>query len=711
MHTSKTITLDDKRSLSIETNDVAKQAHGAVIIRQNNAMLLATVVVSEEAEKSSFLPLYVDYREKFFGAGRIPGGFLKRESKPTEHEIITSRLIDRTIRPLFSDNFHHAIQINVTLLSVDENVNPDSLAILGASSALAISPIPFSDLVAGVRIGEVNGKLVVNPTPKQLESTLINVFVAGTAERVLMLEGSTAEITEDRLLEIIEFAHQAIQRQCMAQREFSEKAGKAKYTGMLQEITEEEKALQEELHQKLYPLFYEVVSRGIQEKQPRSQAFKEAQKGVLETLDPDVLTEHAMFIYKCIENIKKEAIRTHILTSSNNQRIDGRTPEDIRPIEMMIDYIPSAHGSALFKRGDTQVLATLTLGSTLDVQYLRGVSAQGTKNFLVHYNFPSFSTGQIKPDRGPSRREIGHGNLVENALNPVLPDSPYTVRLTAEVLSSDGSSSMASTCGSSLACMDAGIDLQKAVAGIAMGLIFDPESQKSIILSDITSEEDFCGNADFKITGTQNGITACQMDLKTKGIPLSTLKALLMQARKGRLHILEKMGKIIDKPRSQKKPQAPVFAEICVKASMIGTVIGPRGQTIQQLQEETGATIQVDDKGVVHIFAPNREAAAMAQEKISLLVSEPTIQKVYKGQVKAFAKSKTSDRIYGAFIEFLPGKDGLLHISEMAEAIEDPQTALQIGEEVTVKLIDIVKSKERGGRVKFSLSMKQIETS
>lgn len=692
----RTIQLSEDSTITISQGDLAMQAHGRSQVAVGKAILLATVVEREEKEQGAFLPLSVDYQEKFSSIGRFPGGFFKRESKLNNFEIISSRLTDRAIRPLFPKHFFNSVQVNVTLLSGDVDVIPDTLAMLAASTALSLSPIPFYDPVASVRIGKVNGTLCINPSPSQLAESPIDVVVAGTKERVMMLEAKAEEISEDELLSVIKMAHAHIITQCEAQESLAATMGIEKRAHVFSP-TEEQEALQKSLKEKLYPLFYEVVAQGIKTKQARSAAFSEAKEKVLETLDPEQLESHRAFVSDCIAAIKREAIRTHIL--KEKKRIDGRASDEVRPIDIKVDYLPSAHGSAVFTRGDTQVLATLTLGGSLDVQYLDGVSVQGESRFIVHYNFPGFSTGEVKPNRGPGRRETGHGNLVSKGLSPMLPETPYTLRLTTDTLSSDGSSSMASVCSGSLALMDAGIPIKKPVAGIAMGLIV-AEGEAPVILSDISSEEDACGDADFKIVGTAEGITACQMDIKTDGISFDVLKGLLTQAKQSRMHILGKMNAVRSTTRPNQKPHAPVIKEISIKPSMIGKVIGPGGKVIQDIQKTTGAKISITEEGLVSIFAPTQDMGEKAFERVALIVVEPELQKTYKGKV-------VSVMPYGLFVEFLPNKQGLVHHTaiNIKQPIQDLGKHFKEGDPVDVKLVSIFKPKGERGESKFKLSM------
>ncbi len=697
-HTTQTITLPDGSIITLETGKLARQAHGSILVKKGKLALLATVV--ERTEKpGAFLPLTVDYQEKFSAIGQIPKNFFRRETRLNENEIITSRLIDRSIRPLFHKDYTNAVQVTVSLLSADPNIEPDSLAILATSAALTISPIPHNGPISGIRIGKVNDQLCINPTPSQLSHSPINIMVAGTKEHILMIEGMTSEISEEELLEIIQFAHVTIKTLCEGQEALATQTGIAKNT--LEPSTQNE-TLKEKLHTHLYPPFYAIAQKALAKKQARLKAFTEAQEAILKAQAIEITEENEHFISTVVKEIKRKAIRDHIF--SENKRLDGRDPNEIRPIDIQVNTLSSTHGDCLFTRGDTQVWSSLTLGSALDAQNLGGVSKQESKNFITHYNFPAFATGEVKPRRGPARREIGHGNLVWNALKPMLPDNTsYTIRLLCDTLSSDGSSSMGSVVAGALAMMDGGIQLKKPVAGIAMGTIFDSVTQKSIALSDILSEEDACGDADLKVTGTRDGITAFQMDIKTNGLPLTSLKTLLEQARKGRLHILDKMDAVLSQPRPSLKPHTPVIDNLQIKPSMIGNIIGPRGKTIQDLQLKTGATINIEDNGKVTIFAPNKTAAQETMETIQSLIQESEIDKVYKVTIKSIAP-------YGLFVEFIPGKEGLLHSSEISEEDLNPDLnqLFKIGQEIEAKLIAISKPKNRGEKIRYSLSIKKI---
>jgi polyribonucleotide nucleotidyltransferase len=697
---STSVNLPDGRTITLETGYLAQQAHGSITVKMGDAVLLATVTEKEEEEKGPFLALFVDYQEKFSGAGRIPGGFFKREGPLNEYEILVSRLVDRSIRPLFPSNYINSLQVNINLLSSDKEVGVEGLAVLAASAALAVSHVPFPAQVASVCVGKKNGELCINPTPSELEESRMNIVVAGTDERIMMLEGSAKEMSEDELVETIKFAHETIKKVCQAQKELAAQVNPEKAECKASEKEAEEEAFEKKVYDALYPAFYDVAKQGLNKKQARVRAFFEAKKAALEPFDADILSEKRHIVSGVTSTVKRQAIRDFIL--ANNRRIDGREPNEVRPIHIAVGYLPGAHGSAVFTRGDTQVLSTLTLGSDSEVQHLDGVSVQGERSFMANYNFPGFATREVRPNRRAGRREIGHGNLVWHALAPMLPESSYTFRLTAETLSSDGSSSMASLCGGSLCFMDAGIKIKKQVAGIAMGLVYESEQDKTVYLSDILSEEDACGDADFKITGTADGITACQMDIKTEGISYESLEKLLSQAKEGRMHILGKMNAVLSEPYSKLKANAPAIEELWVKPSKIGAVIGPRGQVIQDMQAKSGATINVNDDGKVTVFGPNSASVESALSMVQGIISEPEIEKVYKGTIKSLVE-------YGAFIEFMPGREGLLHVTEMSDdRIDDPADLLELGQEIDVKLISIIKPRDKNGKTKFSLSIKQV---
>lgn len=679
-HFTKTLTLSDGRKIIIETGKLARQADGAVTIRMGDAVLLATVVAKTEPEEGvDFLPLSVEYQEKFAAAGKIPGGFLKREGKLSDHEVLVSRLIDRAIRPLFPKNHRCATQVNVILISADANVMPDTLAALSVSIALLISnSVPFTKPISEVRVVRVDGKLFINPSYEHAKLVDIDIMVAATEDSVLMVEGEMNNVKEAELVEAIKFAHAEIALQCRAQLELVQELNIEKNIPV---AAQSDFVLDEKKQNDIYAAVCEIVRQGIDNKKNRKQAFKNLLNAELLGHEDDKLKFEEEYY-----SIEKKAIRAMAL--NEQRRLDGRKLNQVRPIACEVGYIPSAHGSALFTRGDTQSLTTATLGGRLDEQLIDSVSMSGYNKFILHYNFPGFCTGEVKPNRGASRREIGHGNLAMRALKKVLPSesqNPYTIRVVSDILESNGSSSMATVCAGSLALMDAGIALSAPVAGIAMGLIVD--GAKYAVLSDILGDEDALGDMDFKVTGTETGITACQMDIKISGLSYEILQKALGQAREGRLHILSEMAKALEFSRETYKPHAPRIVNITINKKLIGAVIGPGGRVIQDIQKKTGATLMVEEKddfGVVQIFSPSATIAEAAEKMVRDIVAEPEVGGVYKGKVKSILD-------FGAFIEFMPGKDGLLHISEVrwGDRIEDLSSVLQEGEEIQVKLLEI----------------------
>ena len=694
---SKTITLEDGREIIIETGALAKQADGAVVVKMGKAMLLATVVSKREAgEDVDFLPLSVDYQEKFASSGKIPGGFLKREGRLSDYEILISRIVDRAIRPIFPNNYHADTQIAITLISADEEVLPDCLAGLAASAALSVSDIPFNGPISEVRVAKIDGEYKINPTPKQLANASMELIVAGSKEFILMVEGEGNEISEDEMVEAIQFAHEEIKRHCDIQLELTKEVGKEikrEYSHEKEDI-----ALYEKMRAELYDQCYQVVALQISNKSERSNRIKEIKEAFRASLGEDHGFEESL-ISPYFSKIHKEAARN--LTLDEKKRLDGRRTDEIRPIWSVVDYLPSAHGSAVFTRGETQSLTTCTLGTKMDEQMIDGAVHSGYNKFFLHYNFPGFSTGEVKPNRGPGRREVGHGNLAMRALKKVLPpgdENPYTIRIVSDILESNGSSSMATVCAGSLALMDAGIQIKAPVTGIAMGMISDAKTGRYAILSDILGDEDHLGDMDFKVTGTENGITACQMDLKVEGLDYAVLKEALYQAKEGRLHILNEINKTLDKPRPELKPHTPRSFNINIPKELIGAVIGPGGKVIQEIQKDTGATIIIEEKdnvGKINIFSNNQDSMNAAISRIRGIVAQPEIGEVYTGKVKNIMP-------FGAFVEFMPGKDGLLHISEIKwERLENMEGVLEPGEEITVKLIDV--DKKTG---KFKLSRK-----
>ena len=698
---SKSIVLEDGREIIIETGALAKQADGAVVVKMGKAMLLATVVSKKEAgEGVDFLPMSVDYQEKFAASGKIPGGFLKREGRLSDYEILISRIVDRAIRPIFPDDYHADTNIAITLMSADEDVLPDCLAGLAASAALAVSDIPFNGPISEVRVGKIDGKLMINPTPKQLETASMEFIVAGSEEYILMVEGEANEISEDEMVEALQFAHEEIKKHCKIQKELTIAVGKE----VKREYNHEKSdpALYEKMHTELYDKCYEVVARQIANKSERSELIKAIIECFVESLGEEHEFE-ASLIGAYFSKIHKEAARN--LTLNEKKRLDGRRLDEVRPIWSVVDYLPSAHGSAVFTRGETQSITTCTLGTKMDEQMVDGAMISGYNKFFLHYNFPGFSTGEVKINRGPGRREVGHGNLAMRALKKVLPsgdENPYTIRIVSDILESNGSSSMATVCAGSLALMDAGIQIKAPVTGIAMGMISDSKTGKYSILSDILGDEDHLGDMDFKVTGTEKGITACQMDLKVEGLDYSVLKEALYQARAGRLEIMEEIKKTLSAPKPDLKPHTPRSFLMSIPKELIGAVIGPGGKVIQEIQKDTGATIIIEEKdnqGKINIFSNNQDSMNAAISRIRAIVAQPEIGETYTGIVKNIMP-------FGAFVEFMPGKDGLLHISEIKwERLENMEGVLEPGEEIMVKLIDV--DKKTG---KFKLSRKVLLT-
>jgi len=683
---AKTIQLADNRTITIETGKLAKQADGAVVVRMGDTMLLATVVAKKEPQEGVyFLPLYVDYQEKFAAAGKIPGGFLKREGRLGDHEILIARLVDRAIRPLFPKGYTAETQINISLISADEDVLPDALAALAASAALMVSPIPFAGPISEVRVARIGGQLYINPTPKALEMADIDLIVGATAESILMVEGEMSEVQEEGMIAAIQFAHEAIKEHCKVQDALAAAVG-ASAKNPVEVNPQEAPAWKETVFKALYDKVYAIIQPGVNNKQQRKEALQAVKQSYLQSLPDD--HEIDLFLFDNIfHKVEKKAVRTLIL--EEGVRLDGRKLDEIRPIWTAVDYLPAAHGSSIFTRGETQSLTTVTLGSRLDEQIIDRAMTRGYNKFMLHYNFPGFSTGEVKPNRGPARREIGHGNLAMRALKKILPsaeENPYTLRIVSDILESNGSSSMATVCAGSLALMDAGVRIKAPVSGIAMGLVMDTETGKYAVLSDILGDEDHLGDMDFKVAGTQKGITACQMDIKVAGLSYEILEAALAQSKAGRLHILEEMNKGMAKPRKDYKPHVPRISIMHIAKDMIGAVIGPGGKVIQEIQRESGATVLVEEEngvGVVKFFAPDQGAIAKAEQRVKDIVAEPILGEIYTGKVKTI-------KDFGAFVEFMPGKDGLLHISEVKwERIADLGGILEEGEEIQVKLTEI----------------------
>jgi len=688
--------LGDGRIISIETGKLAKQADGAVVVKMGNTMLLATVVSKKEAsENVDFMPLTVEYQEKYAAAGRFPGGFFKREARPSEYEILIARLIDRALRPLFPDNYHAETQVLVTLISSDNDVMPDALACLAASSALAVSDIPFHGPISEVRIARINGKFIVNPGFLENAEADIDIMVAASMENIVMVEGEMKEVSEADMIEAIKIAHEAIKIQCKAQIDLAQLVEKSKIKReYCHEVNDPE--IKSKLHEFSYSKIYEIAKNPTA-KHERTALFDKIKEDFLLTLSEEEQMEKAPMISRYFHDVEKQAVRDVIL--NERSRLDGRKLDEIRPIWSEVDYLPSAHGSAIFTRGETQSLTTVTLGSKLDEQVIDGAFIEGKVNFILHYNFPPFSTGEVKMVRGTSRREIGHGNLALRALKPVIPtgnDNPYTIRVVSDILESNGSSSMATVCAGTLALMDAGVKITKPVSGIAMGLITDTKSGKYAVLSDILGDEDHLGDMDFKVTGTKDGITACQMDIKVDGLSFEIMSEALAQAHRGRIHILGELAKTITEPRADYKPHVPRIEKLTIPKEFIGAVIGPGGKIIQEMQRETGCTIvieEVGEFGIIDIVSSDKPSIEMAKEKIRRIVAVPEVGEVYKGVVKNIQP-------FGAFVEILPGKDGLLHISEIDWThLKDVESVLKVGDEVEVKLIEVDK---KTGKLKLS---------
>jgi polyribonucleotide nucleotidyltransferase len=695
----ETIDLGDGRSITIESGILAKQADGAVMVRMGKTMMLATVVSAQEVKEDvDFMPLSVDYKEKYAALGKFPGGFLRREARPSDYEILIARLVDRALRPLFPDDYHAETFVNVTLMSADSDTPPDALAGLAASAALAVSDVPFHGPIAEVRVGRVDGQLVVNPTFSQLEQADIDIMVGATRENILMVEGEMKEVSEADMLEAIKFAHEAIKPMCDVQLSLARKAGKEEKREYSHEVSDEE--LSKRIWKETYDATYQVAKSANSDKHARSEAFGKIIEDFLAKLLEEAGEEgevNEMLVAKYYHEVEKEAVRRLILDKA--VRLDGRKTDEIRPIWCEVDYLPSAHGSAVFTRGETQSITTVTLGTRLDEKIVDDVLKKGTEKFLLHYNFPPFSTGEARPSRGTSRREVGHGNLAHRALKGMLPppdDFPYAVRIVSDILESNGSSSMATVCAGTLALMDAGVQIKKPVSGIAMGLITDKASDKFAILSDILGDEDHLGDMDFKVTGTRDGITATQMDIKVEGLSYEILAKALEQARRGRLHILDVMKKTIAEPNPDYKPHTPRIERMEIPKDMIGAVIGPGGKVIQEIQSETNSTITIEEVGnvgLVDVFAVDKASIDAAMNWIKGIVAVPEAGEIYTGKVKTITP-------YGAFVEILPGKDGLLHISEIEwRRLEKVEEVLKEGDMVQVKLLAI---DEKSGKLKLS---------
>ena len=691
---NKTIELGDGRTITIETGKLAKQADGSVTVRMGNTVLLATVCAAKDANPGvDFMPLQVEYKEKFSAMGRFPGGFTKREGRASDYEILTSRLVDRALRPLFPDDYHAEVFVNIILFSADGEDMPDALAGLAASAALAVSDIPFNGPISEVRVGRINGEFIVNPTFAQLEEADIDIMVAATLDNIMMVEGEMKEVQESDMLDAIRVAHEAIKVHCQAQLDLSAAVGKLEKRPYCHEVNDDE--LRKDIHDKCFAKAYAVATSGT-DKHQRSDAFDAIIEEYKASLTEEEMAGKGEMIGRYYHDVEKEAMRRAIL--DEGKRLDGRKTTEIRPIWSEVDCLPGPHGSAIFTRGETQSLTTVTLGTKSDEKMVDDVLNHGKERFLLHYNFPPFSTGEAKASRGIGRREVGHGNLAHRALKGMLPANyPYVVRVISDILESNGSSSMATVCAGTLALMDAGVKIKKPVSGIAMGLISENKGTNYAILSDILGDEDHLGDMDFKVTGTRDGITATQMDIKVDGLSFEILENALAQAKAGRLHILGKIEETMSEPREDLKPHAPRIETLIIAKEFIGAVIGPGGKIIQGIQEKTGATIaieEVDGAGRIEISGTNKACIDAAIATIKGIVSVPEVNEVYQGKISSIMP-------YGAFVEFLPGKDGLLHISEIdwkrLETVEE--SGLKEGDTIEVKLVDI---DQKTGKFKLS---------
>jgi polyribonucleotide nucleotidyltransferase len=690
------IDLGDGRTISIETGKLAKQADGSVVVRMGDCMLLGTVVSARKASPGvDFLPLTVDYREKFAAAGRFPGGFFKREARPSDKEVLTMRLVDRVLRPLFPDDYHAETQVMIQLMSFDEQVIPDALAGLAASTALALSDIPFETLISEVRVGRVDGQLIINPTTEQLAASDIDMIIGASEDSIAMVEGEMKEISEKEMVEAIKFAHEAIKMQIAAQKRLQAAFGKKEIREYEQDRNDDD--LKAKIWETSYGKYY-AIAQEASAKHERSEKFSAVKEEIIATFSEEELLENGDLISKYLYKSQKEAVRNVIL--DKGLRLDGRKTNEIRPIWCEVDYLPSVHGSALFTRGETQALATVTLGTSREANIIDAPSEQGEERFYLHYNFPPFSTGEAKPLRGTSRREVGHGNLAQRALKNMIPaDCPYTVRVVSEVLESNGSSSMATVCAGTLALMDAGVQMVKPVSGIAMGLISDDKTGRWAVLSDILGDEDHLGDMDFKVTGTADGITACQMDIKIEGLNYDIMEQALAQAREGRLHILGKLTETQAAPREEVKRFAPKIIMATIPSDLIGAFIGPGGKVIQELQKNSGTTIvvnEVDNQGIIEILGVSPEGIDMVLKKIESLSFKPQVGETYEVKV-----IKIMD--FGAVVEYTaaPGNEILLHVSELAwERTENVTDLVNMGDVLEVKYmgIDPKTKKERVSR-------------
>lgn len=692
----KIFNLLDGRQIEIETGKLAKQADGSAVVRMGNTMILATVCAKKEAGADvDFMPLSVDYQEKFAAMGKFPGGFFKRESRPSEYEILISRLVDRALRPLFPENYHAEVQVQITLISGDENNPPDALAALAGAAALACSDIPFNGPVSECRVALIDGEFKINPDYNEQERAELDLIVAATKDNIMMVEGEMKEVSEEIMLEALKTAHETIKIHCQALEELTQMVGKTDKREYCHE--EDDEQIKEQMHEACYQKCYDLAKEGIKSKHERGERFEAIKEEFFATLTDEYKEEHAVMLNRYYKNIEKEAMRNMVL--NERVRLDGRQLEEIRPIWAEVDYLPSVHGSAIFTRGETQSLSTCTLGTKLDEQTIDGAMIEGANRFILHYNFPGFATGEVKGNKSTSRREIGHGNLAMRALKQVLPTEeacPYTIRLVSDILESNGSSSMATVCAGCLALMDAGVPITKPVSGIAMGLI--EKDGKWAVLSDILGDEDHLGDMDFKVTGTRDGITACQMDIKCDGLSYDILTQALAQAKRGREHILNIITETMPAPREDYKPFVPRIVAMQVPKEFIGAIIGPQGKIIQEMQRETNTTITIEEVGEfgnVQVCSADKEGLTKALAKIRAIVAVPEVGEVYDATVKSIMP-------YGAFVEFMPGKEGLLHVTELDwKRIENVEDVLKEGDEIRVKLIGI--DKQTG---KFKLSHK-----
>ena len=691
----KTITMGDGTIIEIETGKLAKQAAGSVVVKVGGMMLLATVTCAKDAKEDvDFMPLSVEYKEKYAAAGRYPGGFLKREGRASDSEILVARLVDRALRPLFPDDFHAEVYVNVIMISADKVNMPDSYAGLAASAALAVSDVPWHGPISEVRVARIDGQFVINPTFETVGKADMDLIVAATMDNIMMVEGEMNEVSEAEMLDAIKFAHEAIKIQCAAQIELMQEVGKVEKKAYCHEVNDED--LRKAVHDFCYDRCYAIAKSGLA-KQEREDAFDALKEEFMETIPEEEREEKTMMVNRYYGAVEKEAMRRMII--DEGVRLDGRSTTQIRPIWCEVGYLPGAHGSAIFTRGETQSLSTVTLGTKMDMKELDEVLVQGTQQFVLHYNFPPYATGEAKPQRGVGRREIGHGNLAWRALKPVVPvgeENPYAVRVVSDILESNGSSSMATVCAGTLALMDCGVKIKKPVAGIAMGLISDEKTGKFVVLSDILGDEDHLGDMDFKVTGTKDGITATQMDIKVDGLPYEVLEQALAQAKEGRAYIMGEMLKTISEPRADYRPNVPRIVQITIPGEFIGAVIGTGGKVIQDIQKTTGTTITITeegDKGIIDIFGENKESMDAALARIKAITTVPEVGEVYHGKVVSILE-------FGAFVEILPGKEGLLHISELDyKKVDKVEDVLKVGDEVDVKLLEI---DQKTGKMRLS---------